>query len=105
MRRRRTQLAGPSKKESEAQPDGKLSRETVRLLPLLLPISVLGAAVVVAAGAHFAASSPTTKSLVGTWALLAVTALAEAFPRGVGLVSFATTPAGRWTARSAATDG
>jgi diguanylate cyclase (GGDEF)-like protein/putative nucleotidyltransferase with HDIG domain len=37
-------------------------------------------AVVVVAGSHFAASSPTIQTIVGAWAFLAVTALAEAFP-------------------------
>jgi diguanylate cyclase (GGDEF)-like protein/putative nucleotidyltransferase with HDIG domain len=80
MRRRRAQLVGPSEKESSGQPDGTPSRETVRLLPLLLPVSVLGTAVVVVAGSHFAASSPSVGTIAGIWAFLGVTALAEAFP-------------------------
>src|ERR687888_2408453 len=80
MRRRRAQLVGPGEKESSGQPDGSPSRETVRLLPLILPVSALGTAVVVVAGSHFAASSPTIQTILGTWAFLAVTALAEAFP-------------------------
>jgi hypothetical protein len=80
MRRRRAQLVGPGEKESGGQPDMRPSRETVRLLPLILPVSVLGTAIVVVAGSHFAASSPPTKTVLGAWAFLAVTALAEAFP-------------------------
>jgi diguanylate cyclase (GGDEF)-like protein/putative nucleotidyltransferase with HDIG domain len=80
MRRRRVPLVGPSEKESSGQPDERPSRETVRLLPLVLPVAALGAVVVVVAGSHFAASVPTTKTILGTWAFLAVTALAEAFP-------------------------
>jgi diguanylate cyclase (GGDEF)-like protein/putative nucleotidyltransferase with HDIG domain len=79
MRRRRAQLVGPSKKEG-GQPEGRLSRETLRLLPLVLPVTVGGAVAVVVAGAHFLASMPNGETLAGTWALLAVTAVAEAFP-------------------------
>jgi diguanylate cyclase (GGDEF)-like protein/putative nucleotidyltransferase with HDIG domain len=80
MRRRRAQLVGPSKKESAAQLEGRLSRETLRLLPLVLPVTLGGAVVVVVAGAHFLASTPNGATVAGTWALLAVTTLAEAFP-------------------------
>jgi diguanylate cyclase (GGDEF)-like protein/putative nucleotidyltransferase with HDIG domain len=79
MRRRRAQLVGPSKKDG-GQPEGRLSRETLRLLPLVLPVTVGGAVVVVVAGAHFLGSMPSGAMVAGTWALLAVTAIAEAFP-------------------------
>src|SRR5207247_67696 len=78
--RGRAKLAGPSNKESTGQPEGRLNRETTRLLPIILPVAVLGAAVVVVAAAHLAASSPSLSKVAGAWALLAVTALAEAFP-------------------------
>jgi diguanylate cyclase (GGDEF)-like protein len=80
MRRVRAKLADPSKEESKGQPEGRLNRETARLLPIVLPVTVLGAAVVVVAAAHFAASSPNLSTLAGAWALLGVTTLAEAFP-------------------------
>jgi diguanylate cyclase (GGDEF)-like protein len=80
MRRGRARLVSPSERESKGQPDGRLNRETARLLPLVLPVSCLGAAAVVVAAAHFAASSPSAATVAGAWALLAVTALAEAFP-------------------------
>jgi diguanylate cyclase (GGDEF)-like protein/putative nucleotidyltransferase with HDIG domain len=80
MRRRRAQLVGPSKKEPPAQLEGRLSRETLRLLPLVLPVTLGGAVVVLVAGAHFLASTPSSATVAGTWALLAVTTVAEAFP-------------------------
>ncbi len=80
MRRGRARLVSPNERESKGQPDGRLNRETARLLPLVLPVSCLGAAAVVVAAAHFAASSPSAATVAGAWALLAVTTLAEAFP-------------------------
>jgi diguanylate cyclase (GGDEF)-like protein/putative nucleotidyltransferase with HDIG domain len=80
MRRGRATLVDPSKKQSTVQPEGRPSRETTRLLPIVLPVVCLGGAAVVVAAAHFAASSPGLSTVVGAWALLAVTVLAEAFP-------------------------
>jgi diguanylate cyclase (GGDEF)-like protein len=80
MRRVRAKLVDPSRKESKGQPKARLNRETARLLPIVLPVTVLGAAMVVVAAAHFAASAPSLSTLAGAWALLAVTTLAEAFP-------------------------
>jgi hypothetical protein len=80
MRRGRAKLVSPNGGESKRQPEGRLSRETVRLLPLVLSISALGAGVVVVAAVHFVSSSPNASTAAGAWALLAVTTLAEAFP-------------------------
>jgi len=76
MPRGRAKLVGPYKKTSEGRP----KRETTRLLPIVLPVAWLGAAAVVAAAAHFTASSPSLPTVAGAWALLVVTTLAEAFP-------------------------
>jgi diguanylate cyclase (GGDEF)-like protein/putative nucleotidyltransferase with HDIG domain len=80
MNRGRAELVGPATKESSEEPKGRLSRETTRLLPLVLPVAVSGAAVVGLAAALFARSEPSASTLGGIWALLAVTVLAEAFP-------------------------
>jgi diguanylate cyclase (GGDEF)-like protein/putative nucleotidyltransferase with HDIG domain len=80
MGRGRAELVGPAAKESVVEPEGRLSRETTRLLPLVLPVSVGGAAVVVLAAFSLGASDPSASTLAGVWALVAVTALAEAFP-------------------------
>jgi two-component system, cell cycle response regulator len=80
MGRRRAGLVGPSNKESTEQPGGRLSRETARLLPVVLPVASLGAVAVVGAAGAFVASAPSLSTLGGVWALLGVTILAEAFP-------------------------
>jgi len=80
MRRGRARLVGPSKKESPGPPEVRPGRETTRLLPIVLPVVSLGVAAAVVAAAHFAASSPSLSTVAGVWALLAVTAMAEAFP-------------------------
>jgi diguanylate cyclase (GGDEF)-like protein len=80
MGRGRAKLVSPTAKESVVEPQGRLSRETTRLLPLVLPVALAGAAVVLLAAFSFGASDPTTSTLAGVWALLAVTALAEGFP-------------------------
>jgi diguanylate cyclase (GGDEF)-like protein len=80
MPREQVKLLGQGTKQSTDQPEPRLNRETARLLPVVLPVTSLGAAAVVFAAAHFAGSSPSLSTLAGTWALLAVTALAEAFP-------------------------
>jgi diguanylate cyclase (GGDEF)-like protein/putative nucleotidyltransferase with HDIG domain len=80
MGRGRAELVGPATKESKVEPKGRLTRETTRLLPLVLPVSVGGAAVVFLAAFSFGASDPTASTLAGVWALLVVAALAEAFP-------------------------
>ena len=80
MGRRRAELARPIEKESTEQPQGRLSRETARLLPIVLPVVCLGAGVVVVAASAFVAASPNLSTLGGAWALLAATIVAEAFP-------------------------
>ena len=59
---------------------GRLDRETARLLPVILPVACLGAVAVVVAATAYITSSPSLSALGGAWALVAVTALAEAFP-------------------------
>jgi diguanylate cyclase (GGDEF)-like protein/putative nucleotidyltransferase with HDIG domain len=80
MGRRRAQLVGPSNTGSTGQPEGRLNRETARLLPVVLPVAVFGAVMVVVAAYSVAASSPSLSTLAGAWALLATTILAEAIP-------------------------
>ena len=80
MGRGRAEIIGPTAKESMERPRGRLSRETARLLPLVLPVALLGGAVVVLAAFLFGAANPSASTLGGVWALLAVTALAEGFP-------------------------
>ena len=58
MGRRRAELVRPIEKESTEQPQGRLSRETARLLPIVLPVVCLGAGVVVVAASAFVAASP-----------------------------------------------
>ena len=57
-----------------------MSRETVRLLPLLLPVVAAEILTVTVAASAFAASEPSPETLAGVWALLIVTVVAEAFP-------------------------
>jgi diguanylate cyclase (GGDEF)-like protein/putative nucleotidyltransferase with HDIG domain len=80
MGQRRAQLVGPSNTGSTGQPEGRLNRETARLLPVVLPVAVFGAVMVVVAAYSVAASSPSLSTLAGAWALLATTILAEAIP-------------------------
>jgi diguanylate cyclase (GGDEF)-like protein/putative nucleotidyltransferase with HDIG domain len=80
MGRGRAETIGPTTKESVERPGGRLSRETARLLPLVLPVALLGGVVVVLAAFVFGAENPSASTLGGIWALLAVTALAEGFP-------------------------
>jgi two-component system, cell cycle response regulator len=80
MGRGRAELVGPANRESRERSRGRLSRETARLLPLVLPVALLGGAAVLLAAFLFGASDPSASTLGGVWALLAVTALAEGFP-------------------------
>ena len=57
-----------------------MGRETVRLLPLLLPVVAAEILTVTVAASAFAASEPSPETLAGVWALLIVTVVAEAFP-------------------------
>ena len=57
-----------------------MGRETARLLPLLLPVVAAEILTVTVAASAFAASEPSPETLAGVWALLIVTAVAEAFP-------------------------
>jgi diguanylate cyclase (GGDEF)-like protein/putative nucleotidyltransferase with HDIG domain len=57
-----------------------MGRETARLLPLLLPVVAAELITVTLAATAFAASEPSPETLAGVWALLVVTAVAEAFP-------------------------
>jgi diguanylate cyclase (GGDEF)-like protein/putative nucleotidyltransferase with HDIG domain len=70
-----------------------MDRETARLLPLLLPVVAAEILTVAVAASVFAASEPSPETLAGVWALLIVTAVAEAFPvplEPVGGTSLAT---------------
>jgi signal transduction histidine kinase len=58
----------------------RLSAETARVLPVLLPVALGGAAVTIAAAWSYAASEPDWRELVGVLALLAATTAAEAVP-------------------------
>ena len=80
MGRRRAQLVDPNTEKSTVEAPGRLDRETARLLPVVLPVACLGAAAVVVAATAYITSSPSLSALGGAWALVAVTALAEAFP-------------------------
>jgi diguanylate cyclase (GGDEF)-like protein/putative nucleotidyltransferase with HDIG domain len=62
------------------RPAGLLSRETVRLLPIVLPAALAGAAALVAAAATFAMSEPSVGLVAGVLALLAAAAFVEAHP-------------------------
>jgi signal transduction histidine kinase len=54
--------------------------DTARLLPVLLPVTLVGAAITVAAGWSFGASDPGTNTVAGLLALLVAASIAEAFP-------------------------
>jgi two-component system, cell cycle response regulator len=56
------------------------SRETAWLLPLVVPVALAGAAVLVAASISFARSDPDSSMLLGLLALLAASVVAEALP-------------------------
>jgi diguanylate cyclase (GGDEF)-like protein/putative nucleotidyltransferase with HDIG domain len=80
MGRRRAELVGPSTEESTVEAPARLDRETARLLPVVLPVTCLGAAAVVLAAVTYLNSSLRLSAVGGAWALVAVTTLAEAFP-------------------------
>jgi diguanylate cyclase (GGDEF)-like protein/putative nucleotidyltransferase with HDIG domain len=80
MGRRRAELVDPKARESTSQSQERLTRETARLLPVVLPVTSLGAAAVVVAALAFVGSSPSPATVGGAWALLAAATLAEAFP-------------------------
>jgi diguanylate cyclase (GGDEF)-like protein/putative nucleotidyltransferase with HDIG domain len=62
------------------RPAGLLSRETVRLLPIVFPAALAGAAALVAAAVTFATSAPSLGLVAGVLALLAAAAFVEAHP-------------------------
>lgn len=62
------------------RPAGFLSRETVRLLPIVAPAALAGSAALVAAAVSFATSPPSLGALAGVLALLAAAAFVEAHP-------------------------
>src|SRR5262245_19733731 len=66
--------------ETTGRRRAEIGRETTRLLPLLLPVVVAEIVTVTIAASAFAASQPSAETLAGVWALLIVTAVAEAFP-------------------------
>ena len=65
---------------NQARPDARLSAETVRLLPVVAPVALAGAAAFVAAVSTFASSRPGVDLLAGVLALLVAAAFVEAFP-------------------------
>jgi diguanylate cyclase (GGDEF)-like protein len=73
-------VRAPEGAGATAEPEGRASSATRRLLPLVLPVWLLGGGAVGAAGWSFAASRPSIAVLGGVLALLAAAALAEAFP-------------------------
>ena len=58
----------------------RLSPDTARVLPVLGPVTLAGAAATVAAVVSFVASGPDAETIVGSLALLVAAAVAEAFP-------------------------
>jgi signal transduction histidine kinase len=58
----------------------RVSPEMARVLPVLAPVVLAGGAVTAAAAVSFVASGPDTEAIVGSVALLAAAAVAEAFP-------------------------
>jgi diguanylate cyclase (GGDEF)-like protein len=64
----------------EVRPAGFLSRETVRLLPIVAPAAFAGSAALVAAAVSFVTSTPSLGALAGVLALLAAAAFVEAHP-------------------------
>ncbi len=73
----RARKGGP---KTKGQRRAEMGRETARLLPLLLPVVAAEILTVTVAASAFAASQPSPETLAGVWALLIVTAVAEAFP-------------------------
>jgi diguanylate cyclase (GGDEF)-like protein len=74
-------LALRPERESEGKgPGGLVSRETRRLLPVLLPVALVGYGVVVLAAWQAATSHPSLASIAGVAALLVAALAAEAFP-------------------------
>jgi diguanylate cyclase (GGDEF)-like protein len=67
---------------SLAQPGSRtiVSRETVRLLPVVVPVTLAGVAALGAAALAFAASEPSLAVLAGVAALLVASVFVEAFP-------------------------
>ena len=57
-----------------------VSRETARLLPLLLPVTLSACAALVAAVVFFGLSDPTLGVMVGVFALVAAATFVEAYP-------------------------
>src|SRR2546426_10585703 len=57
-----------------------VSDEMLRVLPVVAPAALGGAAAAAAAGWSFAASSPSGRTLLGVFALFAASAIAEAYP-------------------------
>lgn len=57
-----------------------MSRETIRLLPLFVPVALTGAVLLGTAAVTFAASRPSAAVLAGVLALLAAAAFVEAHP-------------------------
>jgi diguanylate cyclase (GGDEF)-like protein len=85
--RRERAAVGPTATElqhdtgtSETAGSGDISRETRRLLPVVAPVVVAGAAVVVAALAALLADIPEPTELAGLAVLLAAATLVEIFP-------------------------
>ena len=58
----------------------RMSRETVWLLPVIAPVTTLGAVVLAVAAWRFAASAPDAIVVAGVFTLLAAAVFAEAFP-------------------------
>ena len=58
----------------------RLSPDTARVLPVLGPVTLAGAAATVAAVLSFVASGPDAETIVGSLALLVAAAIAEALP-------------------------
>ncbi len=73
-------VRAPEGATDTGEPEGRAASATRRLLPLVLPVWLLGGAAVVGAGWSFAAARPSLAVLGGVLALLAAAALAEAFP-------------------------
>jgi diguanylate cyclase (GGDEF)-like protein len=64
----------------EVKHEGFVSRETARLLPILVPVALTGFAVLVAAIFSFASSKPSPAVLAGVLALLLAATFTEAHP-------------------------
>jgi diguanylate cyclase (GGDEF)-like protein len=72
--------AHPSSRARAESNERLFSRETVRLFPIFLPVTIAGLAAIVAALASIASNPPSGSWLAGFGALLAAAILAEAFP-------------------------